>query len=175
MSGEQEEEGSRDSALSAVPREAPAGLNRVLSDLTCVQKAAGGAGLPGCRWHGGTRAGRARHLRGRRPGSQFSPCLRPVPSCSEPASLLVTSSVSLGTCQGVRAEGRGRNLESGCIAMQNRKKTERGPSLKETSQMCARKRKCVREPPDSLASREVRGRQCFSHWTPQGGGHETCR
>ena len=59
--------------------------------------------------------------------------------------------------------------------MQNRKKTERGPSLKETSQMCARKRKCVREPPDSLASREVRGRQCFSHWTPQGGGHETCR
>ena len=56
--------------------------------------------------------------------------------------------------------------------MQNMKKKERRLSLKETSQMHARKCKCVR---DSLASREVKGKQCFSHWTLQGNEHEKCR
>ena len=56
--------------------------------------------------------------------------------------------------------------------MQNRKKKERGPSLKETSQMHARKCKRMR---DSLASREAKGKQCFSHWTLQGNEHEKCR
>lgn len=103
LGSRQEEERSRDSAPDAAPGETLQGfkLGPVRSDLFPNGSRRGWAARVWTAWGGPEAGGRARHFRGRRPGSQFSLCLGPVPSCSEPVSLLMTraSSASLGTCQ----------------------------------------------------------------------------